>query len=470
MIALYRTGRQAEALGAYQRLRVALSDELGLDPSPAIEQLQQRILNQDPSLDLGGEPLRGYRLIEQIGSGPLGLVHRALEPQTERDVAIKVIGPRLANDGEFIRRFDPEAGRVFRLEHPHIVPLYDWWREPDAAYLVMRLMRGGSLEERLRDGPILPDDAMAWSEQIGSGLAAVHRQGIFHGDIRAGNVLFDEDGNAYLSDVTIGHDAVLRTSRHRATTSSPYLAPERAAGGPPSASADVYALATLLGEVLREVELGSGATELLAIFERARSPLPNVRPESAGELVAAVRKAILSPALAPVEIDLPAGPARNPYKGLRPFEEADAADFVGREGLIDELVGRLAEPGEAARLLAVVGPSGSGKSSVVSAGLVPALRGGAIPGSERWLIISMTPGQRPFDQLERQLLGVAVSTPAALGELLEAAEGFRPVIERVLPESAELLIIIDQFEELFSLTDEPTRDRFLSAIARTHRR
>ena len=79
----------------------------------------------------------------------------------------------------------------------------------------------------------------------------------------------------------------------------------------------------------------------------------------------------------------------------------------------------------------------------------------------------MTPGHRPFDQLERQLLGVAVTTPAALGELLEAAEGFRPVIERVLPESAGLLVVIDQFEELFSLTDEPTRDRFLSAIART---
>ena len=192
-------------------------------------------------------------------------------------------------------------------------------------------MRGGSLEERLRNGPILPDDAMAWSEQIGSALTAVHRQGIFHGGIRAGNVLFDSDGNAYLSDLTIGHDGVLLPSRHRGT-SSPYLAPERAAGGPPSASADVYALAVLLGEVLRDVELGSGATEVLPIFERARSPLPNVRPESPAELVAAVRKAILSPALAPVEIDLPADPARNPYKGLRPFEEADAADFVGRRG------------------------------------------------------------------------------------------------------------------------------------------
>jgi ABC-type glutathione transport system ATPase component len=78
----------------------------------------------------------------------------------------------------------------------------------------------------------------------------------------------------------------------------------------------------------------------------------------------------------------------NPYKGLRPFREADTADFFGRQALIDQLVARL----EKNRFLAVVGPSGSGKSSAVSAGLIPALRAGAVPGSEQWFVAEMLPG------------------------------------------------------------------------------
>jgi hypothetical protein len=142
---------------------------------------------------------------------------------------------------------------------------------------------------------------------------------------------------------------------------------------------------------------------------------------------------------------------------------------VGRDDVVAGLVARLAGPDETSRLLVVVGPSGSGKSSVVQAGLVPALRRGVIVGSDRWLVASLTPGHRPFERLEHALLSVAVNMPAGLGELLEAGDGLRPAIERVLPESAELLLVIDQFEELFTLVDEPVRDRFLSTIAESVR-
>ena len=105
--------------------------------------MHERVLRQDPDLELKGKALRGYRLLEPLGEGAFGVVYRATQPQIGRDVAIKAIHPELANHPDFVRRFEREAQIVARLEHPHIVPLYDYWREPAGAFLVMRYLREG---------------------------------------------------------------------------------------------------------------------------------------------------------------------------------------------------------------------------------------------------------------------------------------------------------------------------------------
>ena len=105
------------------------------------------MLHQDPNLELKGQPLRSYRLLEQIGEGAFGTVWRALDPGIGREVAVKQIHPLRAGDPSFARRFDQEAQIVARLEHPHVVPMYDSWRDGTGAYLVMRWMRGGSLAD-----------------------------------------------------------------------------------------------------------------------------------------------------------------------------------------------------------------------------------------------------------------------------------------------------------------------------------
>ena len=116
--------------------------------------------------------------------------------------------PELANHPDFVRRFEHEAQIVARLEHPHVVPLYDYWREPDAAYLVMRFLRGGSVEDLLDGRPARADArGVASSDQIASALAAAHRQGVVHRDVKPGNVLLDEEGNAYLTDFGVALDA-----------------------------------------------------------------------------------------------------------------------------------------------------------------------------------------------------------------------------------------------------------------------
>ncbi len=443
MLALYRLNRQAEALLAFERARAVLSDELGIDPSPELRRLHERILRQDPDLELKGEPLRGYRLLEQVGEGAFGIVYRATQPQIGREVAIKAVPPELANHPDFVRRFEREAQIVARLEHPHIVPLYDYWREPDAAYLVMRFLRGGSLEDLLRDGPLEPARAAAILDQIAGALAAAHRQGIVHRDVKPGNVLLDEEGNAYLTDFGVALDAGSpeRSSGTMMRGTPAYLSPEQIRLDPASPQSDVYALGVVAYEMLAGAHPFPESSLAALLDHHMADALPSirdVRPElppavdrviaratakdtearfpDALELAAAFRAALEGA----LEVREPIGEIRNPYKGLRAFREADAGDFFGREAVTQRLLRRLEEDEPGSRFLAVVGPSGSGKSSVVRAGLVPALRRGALPGSERWYVVDLLPGAHPLRELESALLGVAVEPPPSLMDELES--------------------------------------------------
>lgn len=153
--------------------------------------------------DLSGQALKGFQLREKIGEGAFGTVYRAVQKSVGRDVAIKIIMPRYANHPNFIRRFEAEAQITARLEHPHIVPMYDYWREPDGAYLIMRFLRGGSLEKPLSEGPLPLKLIQQYLQQIGLALGAAHRHGVIHRDIKPANVLLDEEANAYLADFGI---------------------------------------------------------------------------------------------------------------------------------------------------------------------------------------------------------------------------------------------------------------------------
>src|SRR5512135_185041 len=164
-------------------------------PRPAMEEIGLE--------DLTGRAIRGYALAEKIGTGGMGAVYRAVQPLVEREVAIKIILPAFANHPDFIRRFEAEAQIIAHLEHPHIVPLYDYWREPGVAYLVMRLLRGGNVHQLLEHGALTLDSVTRLMEQIVGALHTAHRAGVVHRDLKPSNVLLDEDCNAYLADFGI---------------------------------------------------------------------------------------------------------------------------------------------------------------------------------------------------------------------------------------------------------------------------
>jgi serine/threonine-protein kinase len=170
----------------------------------------------------------------------------------DRDVAIKVISGQLADDETFIPRFEREARLIARLQHVHILPVYDFGREEHLLYLVMRLVEGGSLDQRLRDGPLPPAQAAHLFSQIGSALGYAHREGIVHRDIKPSNILLDKNGDPYLMDFGIakllGGSSLTATGVAVGTPS--YMAPEQWRGGDIDARTDIYALGVMLYEML----------------------------------------------------------------------------------------------------------------------------------------------------------------------------------------------------------------------------
>ena len=487
LLALYRSGRQGDALTTYLLAREIIADELGVDPSPQLQRLHLRILKQDPTLELQGRPLRGYQLLEEVGRGAFGVVYRALQPEVGREVAVKVVDESLASDPDFIRRFEHEAQLVARLEHPNIVPLYDYWRDPGGAYLVMRYLKGGNLAQLIRDrGPLSLQETTHIVDDLARALAFAHQSGVVHRDVRPQNVLFDQVGNAFLSDFGIAK--ALAAGKDLAALSpglAYYLAPEEIQGMPLTAATDVYSLGLLVFEILagRHAFADSPPADLPdrhltgsipplpgdqprldVVIRQAAARDPADRFDDAMAFARALREALQSEevSVAPPVIDI-----RNPYKGLRPFQEPDAPDFFGREAVVDRIVAHLSEVGPGHRFLALVGPSGSGKSSLLRAGVIPALRKGAVPGSERWFVVDMHPGAHPFEELESALMSIAGERPAGLlGELTRDDKGLTRAVASLLPaDGSELLVLVDQFEELFTLVvDDERRLAFLDCM------
>ena len=198
------------------------------------------------------QSLRGYEFQECIGTGGFGAVYRAIQPSIGREVAIKVILPEYANHPNFIRRFEVEAQTIARLEHPHIVPLYDYWRDSAGAYLVMRWLKG-SLRAAIQPERWRLEDVSRLLEQLASALATAHREGVIHRDIKPDNILLDEDNNAYLADFGIAKDINLREPSEGEGNfygSPAYVSSEQIKSDLLSERSDIYCLGLVIYEVL----------------------------------------------------------------------------------------------------------------------------------------------------------------------------------------------------------------------------
>lgn len=209
--------------------------------------------------DLSGRILGQYEIRQRIGVGGMAAVYRAYQSKLRRDVALKILPDSLAENPEYEERFEREASTAAALEHPHIVPIFDYGTDHGISYVAMRLLGGGSLGDRManreRQGADLPSMAEIGKllTQIGGALDYAHNQGVIHRDIKPSNIMFDDQGNPFIVDFGIAkvlHSTSGVTATGQAMGTPAFMAPEQWRAEVPSAATDQYAIGILTYSVI----------------------------------------------------------------------------------------------------------------------------------------------------------------------------------------------------------------------------
>lgn len=463
MLALYRSGRQAEALEAYKDARRQLVEQLGIEPGITLQELERAILRQDPTLeaprlrDLGAP----VELPDELGSRAPGFVGRGDE------LHLLTSAWQAAARGQSRLVFITGEAGVGKTR--------------TAAQLAQLVAHRGAAVLYANCGPQGTYPGRAIVEAIRGGAPA------FSDHDRARLAAVEDDDDVVLADLlrTLGQRApvllVLDDLQWAAAPTPAFLktffSEDRAAA--------VMIVATCSDSKLDPLHPLAVAQETLRRRRNVdRLYLTGLGDDEVSELAHAVdpacdpgiveaiqRETGGNPKLILETIrgrvgdgDADATSPPCPYKGLVPFERSDADVYFGREDELESLLRRLCDAG----LLAIVGASGSGKTSLLAAGLEAAVSRGAVADTARWHVLRMRPGAQPLADLAARLAnltGVAAGT--ILAELREGNEALDLAARQVVAgdDRAQLLLVVDQFEELFTVCDdEEARRRFAATL------
>jgi serine/threonine protein kinase len=240
-----------------------------------------------------------YEVREELGRGGMATVFLAYDPHFERMVAIKVLPREFLHEPEFRARFVREAKTVAALEHPAIVPVYDFGEDDGQPFLVMRHMPGGSLTDRLVEGPIPIQETARILRRIGSALDQAHKRGIVHRDLKPSNILFDQFGEAYLADfgiVRITSSSAALTASGSLVGTPAYMSPEQVYGDKKlDGRSDIYALGVILFQMLTGGVPFSADTPARMMMKHVMDPVPLIgerRPDLPADYDSVITKAM----------------------------------------------------------------------------------------------------------------------------------------------------------------------------------
>ena len=232
-----------------------------------------------------GQSLGKYQVVALVGHGGMATVYKAYQADVDRYVAVKVLPPHPGRDPQFTERFRREASTVARLQHPHILPLYDFGEQDGTLYLVTALIPGGTLSERIRRGRLPLHDVERLLMQIAPALDYAHRQNVIHRDIKPDNILIDSEGYALLTDFGIAK--IVQAEGKMTLTGSligtpAYMSPEQAQGLTAEPRSDIYSLGIVIYEMLTGHQPFTADTPMQVLIKHMNDPLPPLSAESLG--------------------------------------------------------------------------------------------------------------------------------------------------------------------------------------------
>ncbi|HSR47197.1 MAG TPA: protein kinase [Anaerolineales bacterium] len=225
-----------------------------------------------------GENVGPYRVTEQLGQGGMATVYKAYHAALDRYVALKVLHPAFLQDPNFTKRFEREAKAVARLEHPNIVPVYDFSEHGGQPYLVMKYIEGDTLKARLRSGSLAKEEGLRIVEAAGAALSYAHKRGVLHRDIKPSNILLSSDGMIYLADFGLARMAEAGESTLSADVmlgTPQYISPEQARGERDlDVGTDIYSFGVVLYEMVVGRVPFNADTPFSIIHDHIYKPLP----------------------------------------------------------------------------------------------------------------------------------------------------------------------------------------------------
>ena len=245
-----------------------------------------------------GKTIGRYQVRSEIGRGGMAVVYLGYDPTFRRQVAIKVLPHQWLENNLLRARFEREARAIATLEHPAIVPVYDFGEQDGQLYLVMRYMPGGSLSQRIQRGALSPDEAIGVVKHLAPALDAVHARGIVHRDLKPANILFDSFGNPALSDFGIAQlsEATVDLTGDAVIGTPAYMSPEQVRSDTPiDGRSDLYALGIILYEMLTGQQPFRATTPMSVAMKHLTDPVPRIsvlQPQYPAELDAILAKAL----------------------------------------------------------------------------------------------------------------------------------------------------------------------------------